>query len=659
MICLVVHTEKLGYRSWQPKDGFQPWLMALILDPDALFDAHNVAFEKSIWSYIMVAVHGFPEIPRRRWRDTMAVCAYKALPQSVEEVVQVLRLPYPKDMEGNRLTLSLSRPNKKGYYPERTPEVLERVMAYCQRDVEAQVAIRKRLGELPPEELEVWFFDQEINEHGIRLDMEFVRKALEIVAQASGPLTAEFRKLVVWEGQNLNPTQLDKFKKWLATKNVALPDLAKATVERVLGIKDEEADSETWDEWEAPAKIDPEARRALEIRYLLNSASIKKLFAMQRSITDDGTVKYTLAYHGTGPGRWAGRLIQPQNFPRGTVKYDGASDVAIEAMVATIMSGDAEVVEMMVGPAVETVASALRHAIISRPHHVLLSADYVQIQARVLLAVSGQHDKAKLLGDGHDVYCDMASKIYRRPIDKKHDPVERQLGKNSVLGLGFGMGWNKFKLKYGEGHEDDFLKSVVNVYRKEWAPCVPKMWYALADAAVRTVHHRKTSEAYGVEYRLEDGWLSARLPSGRKIWYWNPQATREVMPWAECVHCGLKNGEHSNQKHAFQGDDVRPAFTYQAKKMGQLKTIKAFGGLLTENVVMGIERDIIVAGMQACRREGFPIILTVHDEVLADVPEKQADLNRFEQCLLETPQWARQLQIPVAVEGWSGERYRK
>jgi len=316
--------------------------------------------------------------------------------------------------------------------------------------------------------------------------------------------------------------------------------------------------------------------------------------------------------------------------------------------VAAIMTGDPDYVEAVYGVgAVEVVLSSLRHAIVPDPGRVLLAGDYAGIQARTVLAVAGQHDKAALMAAGADIYCDMASSIYKRPIAKK-DTTERQTGKNSVLGLGFQMGAPKFQFKYAqdfplkdvEGHPEIMsCQRIVDTYRKEWAPMVPKLWYDLQEAAVDAVWEKRPKQAYGVEYMLEDGWLTARLPSGRKLWYFNPTPIRKAMPWDET--------------------DVRRAFTYQAMKMGQLRTIDAFGGQLTENVVMGIERDLMTNAMILCERDGFPICLEVHDEIVSEPLIADADEKAFQQIMEDVPSWVRELQIPVKVETWCDTRYKK
>jgi DNA polymerase len=311
-------------------------------------------------------------------------------------------------------------------------------------------------------------------------------------------------------------------------------------------------------------------------------------------------------------------------------------------LIEVLMTGDVDLVEMLYGPPVETVLSALRNTLIAGPGRVFAAGDFSQIEARICLALAGQWDKVDMLAAKLDPYCDMATSIYGRAITKA-DVEERQIGKNSVLGLGFGMGWWKFQLKYAPLASEAFCRGVVTTYREVWAPEVPRLWKALERAALNTVLTGKAHEAAGVVYALEDQWLTARLPSGRKLWYFNPRAVKRHMPWS-----------------TEENPDVRMAWTYQAKKSGKWLTIDAFGGLLCENVCQALARDLLVAAMFKCEAEDIPVVLTVHDEVVGEPSERRADAAKvLEQIMVDIPDWARYLRIPAAAECWAGDRYRK
>lgn len=615
-------------------------LRALASDPSCTFIAFNVQFEKAIWRKIMMPVYDMPDIPNSRWHDIQASCAMRVLPQNLDEAVNALRLPFVKDKDGSRFTIALSKPNKQGQL-DRCAASITRVVDYCEDDIRAEIGLHTRLGWLPAGERSVWLMNQRMNERGLRIDIPLVKQMQTIVDLASAPLIGEFATLT-----GLKMTQVDKVKKWCDGQGYPIPNLQKETLAKILGTPLEDEDGDEFapedsdeggaDEDQAPVALPPAVRRALHIRQLIGSASIKKLARMEACVCEDGRARGLVQYHGTGPGRSAGRLLQPHNFPRGTLDNPPPIDQIVDAL----MTGDPDYVEMVIGsPPVETVVSSLRHCLISDADRLFVVGDYAGIQARTVLAVAGQHDKCQLMADGLDIYCDMATQIYKFPVIKKLHPKQRQTGKNSVLGLGFQMGPPKFKLKYADDETLDFCKEVVRVYRKEWAPKVPFLWYGLQDAATATVHDRIPHEAFGVEYRLEDGWLTARLPSGRKMWYFDPIPIRKAMPWDPA--------------------DVRQAFTYKAKKMGVMRTIDAFGGQLTENVIMGIERDVMETAKRKCELNGFPISLEVHDEIVAEPLIQDADEKAFEQIMLDVEPWVKHIRIPVAVETWVGPRYKK
>ena len=631
---------------WSPYDRRnEPHLLDVVNNENYQFVAHNAFFEKSIWRSIMVPDFGFPDIADDRWHDTMAVCAMKNLPLSLDRAAVVLRLPYQKDNAGSRLTKSLSKPRKDGSF-DRSAETLQRVYAYNAADIAATASLHRRVSVLPDDERAVWLLDQGINARGVRLDLAFVRAAQRVVDRASGPLGREFESLT----GGLSFNQVGKVGEWVKSRGVDLPNLQKETVDEALAVPDDDedeslADLDGDDPRRGPPRLPDDVRRALEIRRLIGSASVKKLRAMDRCVCSDGRARGLLQYHGAGTGRWAGRLLQPQNFPRGTLDEEVTPAMAVEA----ILSEDPDWVSMMLGkPAVESVLSSLRYALIPDEGKVFAAGDFAQIEARIVLALAGQWDKVELLAKGEDPYLSLASRVYHRTLTKA-DKKERQVGKSGVLGLGFGMGWVRFQGWVQKSSavtlDEDLCRSVVDTYRKEWAPEVPKLWYALMDAANRAVWDRRATEAYGVRYEVADGFLTALMPSGRKLYYWNPQPVKEAMPW--------------------NPDDIRQSFTYQAMKSGQWRTIKAFGGLLCENVVQALARDLMVHSMFICEAEGLPVVLTVHDEVVtepwADGRRMQDEDHGFvlEQIMSDIPPWAKGLNIPVKAETWVGDRYRK
>lgn len=660
VLCLWGKGASGNVKGWHP--GEDPkWLHKLAADPNILKIAHGVGFEKAMWRRHMMPVYGFPDIPDEHWHCTMSMAAFKALPLALDRLASALHLTIPKDMEGNALIKKLNRlPNvtkKQPHpsYPVVTEEILERIDEYCQSDCASQDLVFRRLGLFPEQLRLVWLAYEKINERGVRIDQRFVARCMDLVEQTTVPLGAEFASLT----GGLGIGQRDAFLKWLRRQDVQLENLQKETVEEALGLDDGNAE-------DSLGLIDPEspAYRPLYIRHLIGSSAVKKLPRMRDCACFDGRVRRTMQFHGAGPGRSTGRLIQTQNFPRGTLKVDPNADdqsIAIDAIFDAIMTGDREHVELTLGPAIEVVVSSLRYGIVPEPRYCFVAGDYSGIQARTVLAVSGQHDKAQLMASKDvDIYCDMAATIYKNPeitkANKKRFAAERQLGKNSVLGLGFGMGGKKFYTKYGKGHTLPFMRSVVKTYRKDWAPEVPRMWKGLEWASTETVWTGKPHIAYECEYAMSDGWLRCTLPSGRPIWYYNPQPVSRPMPLFDDEGNML---EDENGFVIYSDTDYRPGWSYWAQKTGVWKKQFAFGGLLTENVVMGIETDIKFDAILLAEANNFPIVMDIHDELVAEVLESTADEKAFKQIMEETKPWVKALQIPVHVGSWMGDRYRK
>lgn len=634
IMCLSFHVEDREYQ-WVP-GADKKFLEMIAADDRFIFVAHNAMFEQAIWANIMVEQYGFPPIPIERWECTLAVCAHKSLPLALEKAASALGLTVEKDKEGNRLTLAMSRFDKKGYLPELTPEKRDRIAQYCDQDVRVERQIEQRVGRLGTHERKIWMYDQTINQRGVRLDMAFVRAALRVVERATGPLQREFADLT----GGIASGQVAKVLEWCRGQGVEVDNLQKGTIEALLGTE-EGADDAGYESLAGHDNEDgsvllqlPQAvRRVLTIRQMLGSASVKKLQRMLACVGDDGRARGLLQYHAASTGRWGGRLLQPQNFPRGD---DGLRKRATpEQVVDAIMSEDPEYVEAVLGlPAIEAVASALRFALIPDPGKVFLVGDYAGIEMRIVLALAGEYDKCELLATGKDVYLDMANKIYNRTDLTKDHVAERTIGKNTVLGCGFGMGAAKFHARYCPDQSEDFAYNVVQAYRQQWAPKVPKLWYALDAAALAAVRGQPTTE-YGVLYRQEGDWLTARLPSGwQKLWYFNPQLGRDEMFNRDC-------------------------WTYRAMKMGKMVNAKAYGGLLTENAVQALARGLLCGGVQRLEQAGFPVVLTVHDEIVCEVDEGSADLAGFTQLMEQRSPWAETMQIPVHIDKWQGDRYRK
>jgi DNA polymerase len=319
----------------------------------------------------------------------------------------------------------------------------------------------------------------------------------------------------------------------------------------------------------------------------------------------------------------------------------------MEAAWELIKTGDRAAILRKYPSVMEVLACALRGAIIASKSSQLFVADYAGIEVRVLWWVADDKVGLKLLQTpGADPYCSLASDICRRPITKV-DP-ERQLGKAGILGCGYGMGAAKFvgtaKDMFGLTVTEEESQNVVDTYRAKFHR-TKKFWYETEDAAcaaVRTpgkvVKQKWVSWQRVVDKARGTDFLYCTLPNGRRLAYPFPELRKKETPWGE-------------MKYALTFMAVS-AYTRQWTRE------HTYGGKLVENIVQAISRDIMAEALQRCEASGVYIpILSIHDEIMAEVAVGRGTDEEFERLLTSIPKWAPG--CPISAEGWHGNRYRK
>jgi len=584
-------------------------LFALASNPNVIFVAHNAQFEQAIWHHIMVAQFGWPELPPERWHDTMAVAARKTLPMSLDKLGQVLALNTRKDMEGHRLMMQMCKPRPDGNF-DHSPDKMKRLAEYNVGDVDTQYELHLRLGGLGASERKIWIHDQRVNQRGIMVDVPYVRQCMTLLEKARGPLEAEFRAAT-----GFSPTQRAKILTWVQEQGVNLPDMRKATLDAVL---DPENEIDGIDD--LPAHV----LRVIEIRRMLASSSVAKLGRMIETANLDGRVRGTSQYHGARTGRNAGRLVQPLNMPRPTVKALSQREI-----MELVRIGDLDAINEKCGNAYDAVISTLRGCFRPAPGRVFATGDFNAIEARVVLALAGEVSVAQSFDTG-DPYTDMGNKV----------GTNRQGGKTIVLGCGFQMSAAKFALVTGQPL--DFAEKAVAAYRKDFAPLVPKLWYGLDKASTDAVwcKSRKRYDYRGISYQMRNEYLVCTLPSGREIYYYQPQKEQKAAPWDE--------------------DEILPGWSFLSFQGKQAKRKHMFGGLATENVVQATARDIMVEAMFRAESAGLPMVFTVYDELVTEPFAALADADKLlQQCMEERSDWVKEFQIPIRAECDVLDAYQK
>lgn len=576
--------------------------------------AHNAQFERIIWREIMVKRYGFPGIDLERWHCTAAECRAMGLPGSLDEAAKALKLGVQKDDVGKRLMMRMSRPRAVQEDGTviwwNTPDRIARLGDYCKQDVVVERAIARRIERLSDSERAVYLLDQRINDHGVKIDTRLVEAGVALAAEGNAAVNAELAQLT--EGHVTELTNNGDLAEWLG-----VPSVAKAAVRELL-------DAET----------DPIRRRVLTLRQEAGKSSLGKLASFLQCVCPDGYVRGLLLYYGAATGRWSGRLVQPQNFPRGEFKHE-----TLEKAIPLVLARDYAGLDALYGSVHTLLSSMLRACITASPGHILFAADYSAIEARVLAWLAGEKAVLDVFRSGQDVYCHAATGIYGRVITPA-DKTERQIGKVAVLALGYQGGVKAFQTmasNYNVEISDEKADEIKVAWRAA-NPAIVSWWRELDNAARRAVVEGETVRARSVTFGTEDGWLWCLLPSGRRLWYANPRPVERETPWGDMRTIIQCHGVNSVTRK-FEAFDL-------------------YGGLLAENIVQAVSRDLMAGAMIRLDRAGYGVILTVHDEVVAEVSAKSGlTLEHFTEILSSLPTWATGL--PLTAEGWAGHRYRK
>lgn len=631
--------------------------------------AHNAIFERTTWN--LVLRRDFPHWPPLKIEQqdcTMARAAALALPQGLDMLASVLRTPVQKDKEGYALMLRMCRP--RGFdngVPifDRDPEHIERLSRYCGVDVDTECVVDEALPRLSAEERRVWELDQRINDRGVLIDERAVQRAGDVAHEAIK--RANERMWYLTDGDVQKVTQTRAIVEWLNKRGIPCESVAKGEHEELI------AGAELYG--------DTDAQEVVALRRAAGKASTAKYRAMRESVSRDGRCKGMLNYHGAGPGRWAGRLVQPQNFPRVDPDRDLPRVETLHEFLETRMSAREIVdsLEMLGIEPLETLSKALRSMFIAGPGNRLVGGDYSNIEGRLNAWISGEAWKLQAFreydaGIGPDLYLLSYSRSFGTPVAEVSKP-QRQIGKVQELALGYqgSVGaylnmaanyfikphdvakvareavsdeqWRAAEDKYGSRNTyglDRFDWCGLFVTVSNWRAAHPDLvqgWWDLQDAAIAAVGSPGTKHfAYDgkAAYIAANGFLFCQLPSKRVIAYASPRL--------------IETDPDGRRKLQIEYDAVDSV----TKQWGPQRL---YGGLQCNNVVQGTARDVMVNGMFAAEGAGYPLILTVHDELLAEVSESFGSVEEFRSLMLSPVPWLQG--CPLSAAAWEAKRYVK
>lgn len=610
---------------------FDSTVRDIIFNADYLKSAYNASFEIACLSKYFGT-----SLDLSQWRCTMLHGAYLGFPGSLDACGKALGLPQDKQKMGVGKSLIRyfcvpCKPTKANggrtrNLPHHDPAKWDLFKEYNAQDVVTEMEIERRLSAYPvPDDIQQqWELDLTINARGVAVDTTLVASAQTMDAQVRHEYIQEAQALTGLD----NPNSVSQLTAWLTEQTgEELSDLRKGTVSQLLKSDLPEGSS----------------RRLLEIRQELGKTSNKKYDSLAVATCDDGRVRGLLQFYGANrTGRWAGRIVQPQNLPRTYIHGD-----LLPMARDLVKAGNTEGLKWIFGSVPDTLSQLIRTAFVASPGNMLLDADFSAIEARVIAWLADEDWVLDVFRDTGKIYEATASRMFNIPIEKikKGQPeyAYRQKGKVATLALGYQGGVGAMRTM-DSGHELDSLSDtevdeLVQLWRKA-NPNIVKLWGLVEAAARAAVLEGRTSilqhgltirRNFDVVHGLD--FLVIGLPSGRELYYPHPTMS--------------------------QNRFGRPSISY----MGQNQTtkkwerIETYGGKLVENIVQAVARDCLSEAITRLEAAGYSVVFHIHDEIVVDSAGPGTSLERMKWIMAEVPTWAPGL--PLNADGWVNEFFKK
>lgn len=589
-----------------------PAILAALEDDKVTKWAFNANFERICLSRFL----GYPTgdyLEPDSWKCSMVWAAYMGLPLSLEGAGAVLGLEKQKLAEGKDLIKYFCQPcaptksngQRTRNLPKHAPDKWLTFKKYNIRDVETEMSIQARLLKYPvPDSVwEEYHLDQEINDHGVGLDMELVRQAIQMDGRSRSELTQAMKELTSLD----NPNSVQQMKQWLADNGVETDTLGKKAVAELLKT--------------AP----PQLQKVLTLRQQLAKSSVKKYQAMETAVCADGRARGMFQFYGANrTGRWAGRIIQMQNLPQNHL--DDLSEAR-----GLVRAGGFDALEMLYEDVPDTLSQLIRTAFVPQENRKFIVADFSAIEARVIAWLAGEKWRQDVFAEGKDIYCASASQMFGVPVEKHGvNGHLRQKGKIAELALGYGgsVGALKAMGALEMGLQEDELPALVSAWRQA-NPKIVQFWWAVDRAVMDAVTRRTTTKTHGIIFSARNGMLFITLPSGRSLAYVKP-----------------KIGENR-----FGGDCITYEGVGGTKKW---ERIDSYGPKFVENIVQATSRDILCYAMKTLRC--CSIVMHIHDEVVIEA-DRRMSLQAVCDQMGRTPPWASGLQL--RADGYETDFYKK
>jgi DNA polymerase len=516
--------------------------------------AHNAPFDAAILTWRL-------GIRPYMWVDTLAIArAVDGLEQG--NSLKKLAERHGLGIKGTEVLDALGKHRK-----DFLVEDLKQYGEYCKNDTELTFKLLNiYLSQVSEQELQVISITTKMfSEPVLELDVELLEQHLEAVRDRKSKL------LEAAEADRETLMSNDKFAELLKSIGVDPP----RKISNTTG-KETWAFAKTDEGFKALLEHEDETVQTLAAARLGTKSTLEETRTQRFiSIAKRGKLPVPLRYYAAHTGRWGGDdKLNLQNLPsRGT--------------------------------------NTLKNAIIAPDGYVIIDSDSSQIEARMLAWLAGQIDLVEAFKNGEDVYKIMASAIYNKPIEEI-TKQERFVGKTTILGAGYGMGAEKFKIQlknFGVDTPLEECQRIITVYRQTY-PKIPELWRqagrcldAMIQGAVAPVGVQP--QALSMDAR------GFRLPNDFHIKYFDLRSEVE-------------------------------GYTYKSRN----GRTKVYGGKVVENLCQALARCVIAEQMVKINKK-YKVVLTVHDAVACIATEDEAEEAKkyVEKCMRWTPEWAEGLPL--------------
>ncbi len=612
--------------TWK-KDDFPPLSLFSAIQNHTVFSAANSLFEFTVWNNHCVKKLGWPELPLIRLIDTLALARSWSVPGKLDNAAKVV-LGEQKDPRGQKLMKIFSVPQSftKSNAAGRIlladkPSEFNDFIEYNRRDVEVETKLNRSLPSLSAFEKQVFKHDQTINVRGVPIDLVNAKACDKLVDEVLSRSNAEVQKISCGQVQTIHQTKV--YLEWLRSIGYPHANLQKDTLESYL-----------------PEVPDGLLKTALKLRINSSSAAVKKLKAILSRTSADGRLRGAFVYGGANrTRRWASYGVQLHNF----IKSCKAKEY--EGKFFGIRNFSLDQVLTAWGDPFELVGGCLRGLIAASPGKEFICSDFSAIEVVVLAVVAGEEWKVRIFSspDGK-VYEKTGSRITGVPVDQIHkEHPARKIGKVADI-AGQYQGWLGAWKKFGAGEflTDDQIIQYAGAWRKANPKISDKktgIWRRAqnaAEIAIMYPNHKVVINQY-VSYYCDGQVLYCLLPSGRCLSYHQPQIVQT---------------ERGSQV-SFMTWNTNP----EKGKIGWIR-VTTYGGKLVENIIQAISRDILANAIVTVEKDGrYPVVLHLHDELLAEVPEGTGSVEELSALMCRLPEWCRGW--PIKADGWRGKRFRK